>query len=723
MLAAAGVVLDESPETVGNLQQVISLNPALIRSTPLSGTETGALDVHPDGRTVALLDSAYSLSIVDLVTGAELARRQIGTTRSELFGRRVLRVSPDGGVIAVGAAPYSDRLLHVVDSETLQSVVPQPSGLPRGAWRMRDAEFSRDGSTMVGVVNRLARRGNSRIPVETRAYVWTLGSSAKPLMIDLSRWTKNWASAALSPDGRLLYTATPSIRVHDLRSGGVRTLSAQSARDEALGFDISPDGRQLVLAGVGAGNGVVLVDADSGRIRHALPHDLVTIEARFSNNGRRVLTVSGFGSSVAVWDARSAARLAQFGTQAGDSPVDFAAGGAMLVSATLDQSLRQWDVDGTLRYLRRIPMNLPWRTGQESACLATPSSGGEYVAYTLCRGTGVEAETGLVLEVNRRRAYRERAAGTGYSFGAGSWFAPRSEYIRAKGGTLYIWDGRTGRVRAGPHPVGDRVTEVDHSPDGSRVVISELSGTLTLLDGTDLEPVGRSVDLGANVCCVALGPDNRTAFALVGGPERTFFWNDPSNRWALVDLEEGSVLHEGSLGLGNGTWAAYSPDGRHVAAGGWDGDVAIIDTSTGQLVRDPVRAHDGLVTFASFSPDGSRLVSGADDGSTVLWDVETGAITGRVLLDGSSWVSPEFLPDGRILIVPWHRDPAVYVWDPSASRAVGVRVPRGRSGPDRGRVGGALPRSARAPGLPPGLTPLHRDSSTVTIAACASPPS
>ena len=135
-------------------------------------------------------------------------------------------------------------------------------------------------------------------------------------------------------------------------------------------------------------------------------------------------------------------------------------------------------------------------------------------------------------------------------------------------------------------------------------------------------------------------------------------------------MKQGSILHEGSLGLGNGTWAAYSPDGRHVAAGGWDGDVAIIDTSTGQLVRDPVRAHGGLVTFASFSPDGSRLVSGADDGSTVLWDVETGAITGRVLLDGSSWVSPEFLPDGRILIVPWHRDPAVYVWDPSASRAV-----------------------------------------------------
>ena len=63
--------------------------------------------------------------------------------------------------------------------------------------------------------------------------------------------------------------------------------------------------------------------------------------------------------------------------------------------------------------------------------------------------------------------------------------------------------------------------EVDHSPDGSRVVVAELDGMLHLLDGPTLEPVGRPVDLGVNVCCVALGPDNRTAFALVGGLERT----------------------------------------------------------------------------------------------------------------------------------------------------------------------------------------------------------
>ena len=275
-----------------------------------------------------------------------------------------------------------------------------------------------------------------------------------------------------------------------------------------------------------------------------------------------------------------------------------------------------------------------------------------------------------MVDVDRRQAHPPQTTEDGYHFGGGSWYSPRAEYIRAVGGTLYVWDGRTGRVRPGPHPVGDRVSEVDHSPDGSRVVVSELSGTITLLDGTTLQPIGRPVDLGANVCCVALGPDNRTAFALVGGPERTFFWNDGSDRWALVDLQAGEVVGEGSLGLGNGIWAAYSPDGRHVAAGGHGGEVAIIETATRRLVREPIRAHTEIVPWVSFSPDGSQLVSGGFDGTVVVWDVETASIVGRVSTGGGFGSVPVFTPDGTILIPPWSVDPAVYMWDPSTQRAL-----------------------------------------------------
>ena len=672
LLAVAGVALDEAPETVGNLQEIISKHPALIRSTPLAGKETMALDVHPDGRTASLLDTAHSVSTVDLASGAELARRQIGTSRSEIDERRVLRVSPYGRVVAVGAAAYSDPLLHLLDAETLQPLATQPTGLPRGSWRLIDASFSQDSSALAVVVNRLVRDGETRDSVGTRAYVWTRGSSAKPLAIDLSRWTKTLASVALSPDGRLLYSATPTVRVHDLRTGAVRTLSVQKPKEPVrdteyeLGFDISPDGRRLALARGRLSNDVLLLDTDTGRVRHILRHDTATYDTRFSSDGRRVLTITFRPTQVAVWDSRAGSRITQFAIPVGNtSSVDLDARGGRVVSSTRDQSLRQWDVDGIRRYLRRVPMNgLPW-SESVGACIATPSADGAYVAYTLCDGV-----SGVVMDVSRRRAHPPQTPESGYHFGGGSWYSPRAEYLRAVGGTIYVWDGRTGRMRAGPHPVGDRVSEVDHSPDGSRVVISELSGTVTLLDGSTLQPVGRPVDLGGNVCCVALGPDNRTAFALIGGPERTFFWNDASDRWALVDLEEGKVVKEGSLGLGNGIWAAYSPDGRHVAAGGFDGDVAIVETETGQLVREPIRAHGDIVPWLAFSADGSQVVSGGFDGTVVVWDAETGGVVGRVTVAVGLGTVPVFLPDGQVLIPPWGLEHAVYVWDPSTQRAV-----------------------------------------------------
>lgn len=665
LLAAAGVVLDESPETVANLQQVISQNPALVGSTPLAVNDTSALDVLPDGRTAALLDSRHSLSLVDLATGAELVRRQVGPARSEIDPRRILRASPDGRLIAVGAA-QSESVLQVLDGETLRPLaLPAAAGLAPGRWQLKDAQFSQDGSTLVAVLGRYVY-GDATLVADTRAYVWTLGSSSTPLRVDLSRWTKDWASAALSPDGRLLYTATPTLRVHDLRTGSVRILSEQGATRFELGLEVRPDGRQLALARGELGTDTVLLDADTGEVQHTLRHDSATFDARFSSDGRRVLTVTYRPESASVWDTRTGSRLSRFTLPTGEpDAVDLVGAGDRVVSAALDPVAHVWDVDGSSRYVSRTGVSGLSAEGEAQAtCWPTPSPDGAYVAYVLCDRVSVS-----ILDVGRMRTFAAGTARSGYDFGGGSWHPTRAEYVRAIGGVLYVWDGRTGRVRAGPKPAGETVTEVDHSPDGSRAVISELAGTLTLLDGATLEPAGEPVDLGANVCCVALGPDNRTAFALVGGPERTGDWEEFSDRWALVDLETGEVLREGSLGLSNGNWAAYSPDGRHVAAAGLEGQVAIIDTETGRLVRDPVRAHGAWVHWVAFSDDGSRLVSGGTDGTVVMWDPETGRIAGRVTLPEANAYTPSSLPNGNIMIVG-REDHALYEWDPSAGRAL-----------------------------------------------------
>ena len=145
-------------------------------------------------------------------------------------------------------------------------------------------------------------------------------------------------------------------------------------------------------------------------------------------------------------------------------------------------------------------------------------------------------------------------------------------------------------------------------------------------------------------------------------------WNVAARGWALVDLEQGSVVREGELGF-DGNWAAYSPDGDHAVITGYSGEVLVIDLGTGEPVQPEVKAHTAGVFWAAFSPDGSRLVTSATDGTVILWETRTATQLARLKIPVPGQSAVEFLPDGKVLIAPWMVDASLYEWDPSAERA------------------------------------------------------
>jgi WD40 repeat protein len=106
---------------------------------------------------------------------------------------------------------------------------------------------------------------------------------------------------------------------------------------------------------------------------------------------------------------------------------------------------------------------------------------------------------------------------------------------------------------------------------------------------------------------------------------------------------------------------AVSPDGRLLASG-TDGDVLLMDSTTGRRLR-VLRGPHGVREFiaVAFSRDGCRVVGGARSGHLGQWDAATGKAL-RLLEVSEEFLHVAWAPDGR-RAVAIGRSGTADVWD------------------------------------------------------------
>ena len=244
-----------------------------------------------------------------------------------------------------------------------------------------------------------------------------------------------------------------------------------------------------------------------------------------------------------------------------------------------------------------------------------PSPDGRFLAYPAGDDVAFFDVTSgeVAATVTRASGYRRSANA--------QWHPDGVHFAAVTDGEIQVWDARTGRVVVRARPAGGLVSALDYSTDGSRLVVGELSGQVTMLDSADLTPVGRPAKLDDAVRSISLGPDNRTAVALTGAESASDFWFGSSPEWARLDLEAGDVVTVRDVGFDAGT-VEVSPDGTHVAVGG-RAKLMVLDLTTDEPVREPVTAHN-MVVDLTYSEDGSRLLTSGFDYKNSLWDGRTG---------------------------------------------------------------------------------------------------
>ncbi|QEH37910.1 ECF RNA polymerase sigma factor SigE [Aquisphaera giovannonii] len=159
--------------------------------------------------------------------------------------------------------------------------------------------------------------------------------------------------------------------------------------------------------------------------------------------------------------------------------------------------------------------------------------------------------------------------------------------------------------------------------------------------------------------------DTNAASRTATSPPRTPFSGSPLPRHAIARLGATQLRHDGVV-----TGLSFSPDGRTLASGSWDGTVKFWDAATGEASASfaPIRADQAGVLSVAYSPDGSRLVLGTDNGWIVLRDLVENRDLLREKVQTGRVYGLAFAPDGRTFAAADFEAPVVSIRDAGTGR-------------------------------------------------------
>ncbi len=303
--------------------------------------------------------------------------------------------------------------------------------------------------------------------------------------------------------------------------------------------------------------------------------------------------------------------------------VTFTKDGTQVVSASIDSTVRLWDVAAGKEALRHEDhTEIVWRVA------VSPD------------GTRV------------------------LSGGGGTYNRKTDKFKAGKDNTVRLWASDTLKElkRFKGHTAS--VRGLAFSPDGKQALSASLDGTLRVWDVDEGKEL-RRLRLPSGSAALALSPDGRTFVVSTVRPVVL-------RVWYLEDGKELRVL-KGHTAIVHGL--AFSPDGQRILSASADNTARLWDAQTGKQLG--VLRHPSGVTSVAFFPDGRhaitgsgamlkpgsslRFVSGPGDWLVRVWDLEKKKQLFHLAGHTRAVMDVRISPDGR-RAVSCSSDGTVRLW-------------------------------------------------------------
>lgn len=130
----------------------------------------------------------------------------------------------------------------------------------------------------------------------------------------------------------------------------------------------------------------------------------------------------------------------------------------------------------------------------------------------------------------------------------------------------------------------------------------------------------------------------------------------------MLDWEAGAVRALRQIdGHRGGVWGLdFSPDGRQIVTGGWDGTVRLWRVPEGTALGT-LEVNGGNVLSVAFSHDGTTVASTGSSEAVRLWQVRSGKLLRTIGLHRGYMSSVAFSPNGHVIVTSG-ADKAICLW-------------------------------------------------------------